>query len=132
MNEDHLATAVADFVAHKRALGRVHRTEEVTLRLLLVVADQHGITDLHQLTAALLDEFAALRPRPRARSFNHFNHRLGYWAATWSTKYPVQSLQSRQAVRSEAMRRWMQLGIPPRHPQREWRRLAGFGRSPSR
>ncbi len=37
-----LATAVADFLAHKRALGRKYLTEEATLRLLLVFADQHG------------------------------------------------------------------------------------------
>lgn len=66
-----LATTVADFVAHKRALGRRYRTEEVTLRLLVRFADQRGITDLHQLTPTLIDEFIALRPRPRARSFNH-------------------------------------------------------------
>jgi len=36
MTSDNLATVVADFVAHKRALGRKYRTEEATLRLLLV------------------------------------------------------------------------------------------------
>jgi hypothetical protein len=37
MNDD-LTTAVSDFLAHKRALGRKYRTEEVTLRLLLAFA----------------------------------------------------------------------------------------------
>jgi integrase len=66
-----LTTDVADFLAHKRALGRKYLTEEATLRLLLVFADQQGVEDLHQLTPGLLEEFVASRPRRRARSFNH-------------------------------------------------------------
>ena len=80
-----LATAVADFLAHKRALGRKYQTEEATLRLLLGFADQHGITNLHQLTPRLLDDFVASRPRQRARSFNHLVGILGClldWAVT--------------------------------------------------
>ena len=65
MNDD-LTTAVSDFLAHKRALGRKYRTEEATLRLLLTFTSQHGVTHLRQLTPGLLDEFAASRPRPRA------------------------------------------------------------------
>ncbi len=76
MNDD-LTTAVSDFLAHKRALGRKYRTEEATLRLLLAFARQHGVTHLRQLTPSLLDEFAAYRPRPRARSFNHLIGNLG-------------------------------------------------------
>lgn len=76
MNDD-LTTAVSDFLAHKRALGRKYRTEEATLRLLLACAGQHGVTHLRQLTPRLLDEFAASRPRPRARSFNHLVSNLG-------------------------------------------------------
>ena len=49
---DNLATAVADFLAHKRALGRKYRTEEATLRLLLAFADQHEVENLRQLTPA--------------------------------------------------------------------------------
>jgi len=41
-----LTTAVADFLAHKRALGRKYRTEEATLRLLIVFADDEGATQL--------------------------------------------------------------------------------------
>ncbi len=80
-----LAAAVADFLAHKRALGRKFQTEEATLRLLLGFADQHGITTLHQLTPRLLDDFVASRPRQRARSFNHLVGILGClldWAVT--------------------------------------------------
>ena len=76
MNDD-LTTAVSGFLAHKRALGRKYRTEEATLRLLLAFAGQHGVTHLRQLTPSLLDEFAASRPRPRARSFNHLIGNLG-------------------------------------------------------
>jgi len=76
MNDD-LTTAVSDFLAHKRALGRKYRTEEATLRLLLAFAGQHGVTHLRPLTPGLLDAFAASRPRPRARSFNHLIGNLG-------------------------------------------------------
>jgi len=82
---DNLVGGVADFVAHKRALGRKYRTEEATLRLLLTFADQHGVENLRQLTPRLLDEFVASRPRQRARSFNNFVGILGCfldWAVT--------------------------------------------------
>lgn len=68
---DSLAGAVADFLAHKRALGRKYRTEEATLRLLVAFAGERGVEHLGQLTAVLLDEFVESRPRERARSFNH-------------------------------------------------------------
>ncbi len=68
---DSLAAAVADFLAHKRALGRKYDTEEATLRLLLAFAGQHGVEGLPQLTPSLLEMFVASRPRTRARSFNH-------------------------------------------------------------
>lgn len=76
MNES-LTTAVAGFLAHKRALGRKYRTEEATLRLLLSFAGERGVEDLRQLTPSLLDEFVASRPRERARSFNHLAGILG-------------------------------------------------------
>jgi integrase len=82
---DPLVSAVADFLAHKRALGRKYQTEEATLRLLLTFADQHGAEDLRELTPCLLDEFVASRPRQRARSFNHLVGILGCfldWAVT--------------------------------------------------
>ncbi|HLM96928.1 MAG TPA: tyrosine-type recombinase/integrase [Acidimicrobiales bacterium] len=67
----NLAAAVGDFLAHKRALGRKYHTEEATLHLLVAFAELHRIKDLRRLSPALLDEFLASRPRPRARSFNH-------------------------------------------------------------
>ncbi|MHB1089402.1 MAG: tyrosine-type recombinase/integrase [Acidimicrobiales bacterium] len=74
---DHLATAVADFLAHQRALGRKYRTEEATLRLFLAFADERHVKDLHELTPSILDDFVASRPRNRARSFNHLVGILG-------------------------------------------------------
>lgn len=68
---DSLANVVADYLAHKRALGRKFDTEEATLRLLLTFSNQHGVHGLGELTPALLDAFVTSRPRKRARSFNH-------------------------------------------------------------
>lgn len=67
---DDLHAAVADFLAHKRALGRKYRSEEATLRLLLVFAEHHHVERLSQLTSRFLQEFVASRPRPSARGFN--------------------------------------------------------------
>jgi len=65
-----VAASVADFLAHKRALGRKYRSEAATLRLLVAFSHQHGVTELSELTPSLLDAFIASRPRIRARSFN--------------------------------------------------------------
>jgi integrase len=72
-----LATTVAGFLAHKRALGRKYLTEEATLRLLVAFCNQHGVTELEEITSSLLDTFIASRPRARARSFNHLVGILG-------------------------------------------------------
>ncbi len=72
-----LTAAVADFLAHKRALGRKYQTEEATLRMLLAFAGQHEVADLQALTPALVEQFVASRPRTRARSFNHLVGILG-------------------------------------------------------
>lgn len=82
---DNLDSTVADFLAHKRALGRKYQTEEATLRLLLSFADQHQVQDLQQLTPTLLDAFVASRQRQRARSYNNLVGILGCfldWAVT--------------------------------------------------
>ena len=68
--DGNLAPAVADFLAHKRALGRKYLNEEATLRLLVAFMDRYGVTTLAGLTPRVLDEFVASRPRPRDRSFN--------------------------------------------------------------
>jgi len=67
---ESLQTDVADFLAHKRALGRKYHSEEATLRLLLAFAEQHHVEQLAQLTPRLLEEFVTSRPRPSARGFN--------------------------------------------------------------
>jgi integrase len=74
---DDLAGTVADFLTHKRALGRKYQTEEATLRLLVAFADERRVTHLHQLTPSVVDAFLASRPRARARSFNHLVGILG-------------------------------------------------------
>ena len=66
----NLQTCIDGFLAHQRALGRKYRSEHATLQLLARFATDHDITDIGALSAAILDEFFASRPRPRARSFN--------------------------------------------------------------
>ena len=100
-----LATAVADFLAHKRALGRKYQTEEATLRLLLVFTSQHGAVDLHQLTPCLLDAFIASRPRPRARSFNHLVGILGCFLDWAVTQQRLEASPLRRTRRHETDRR---------------------------
>jgi len=104
MNDD-LTTAVSDFLAHKRALGRKYRTEEATLRLLLAFAGQHGVTHLRQLTPGLLDEFAASRPRPRARSFNHLVGNLSCFLDWAVAQQRLDASPLRAARRRETERR---------------------------
>lgn len=70
MNED-VTVAVADFLAHKRALGRKYHTEQATLSLLVEFTGRHGVTGLRELTGPMLEQFVASRPRRRARSVNH-------------------------------------------------------------
>jgi integrase len=65
-----LELAVADFLAHKRALGRKYLSEEATLRLLVAFARTKDARELHDLTPVLIDDFVASRVRERARSFN--------------------------------------------------------------
>lgn len=66
-----LADAVAGFLAHKRAIGRKYHSEESELRLLVRFTHERGVSRIDHLTAGLLEEFLASRPRTRARSFNH-------------------------------------------------------------
>ena len=68
---ENLGCVVDQFLAHKRALGRKYLSEEAELRLLVRFAEEHHVDRLDQLTAALLDDFLASRPRSRPRSFNH-------------------------------------------------------------
>lgn len=80
-----LETAVAGFIAHKRAIGRRYRSEEAELRLLVRFARDRGADRLDHLTPALVDDFLASRPRARPRSFNHLRgvvSGLLQWAVT--------------------------------------------------
>jgi integrase len=104
MNDD-VAAAVADFLAHKRALGRKYLTEEATLRLLLAFAERHGVAGLRQLTPALLDAFVASRPRTRARSFNHLVGVLGCFLDWTVTQQRLQVSPMHRTRRRDTDRR---------------------------
>ena len=81
-----IASAVEQFIAHKRAHGRKYHSEARELALLVRFAAGHQVSCLSGLTPALLEDFLASRPRPHPRSFNHL---LGVvrglldWAVTW-------------------------------------------------
>ena len=83
---ENLGCVVDQFLAHKRTLGRKYRQRGGRTRLLVRFAEKHHVDRLDQLTAALLDDFLASRPRSRPRSFNHL---LGVvrglldWAVTY-------------------------------------------------
>jgi integrase/recombinase XerD len=83
---ENLGCVVDRFLAHKRTLGRKYLSEQAELRLLVRFAEQHHADRLDQLTAGLLDDFFASRPRSRPGSFNHL---LGVvrglldWAVTY-------------------------------------------------
>jgi site-specific recombinase XerD len=66
-----LADGIARFVAHKRVLGRRFRSEERELRLLDRFLHGQTIDRLEQITADLLEQFLASRPRRWPRSYNH-------------------------------------------------------------
>lgn len=99
-----LSSAVAAFLAHKRALGRKYRTEEATLRLLVAFANDDGVERVHQLNAELLDAFVASRPRSRPRSFNHLVGNLACfldWAVTQQllSASPLRTTRRRETSR---------------------------------
>ena len=66
-----LVCAVADYLAHKRALGRKFRTEENSLNLLVAFCEAQGLERVEQLDPVLLDAFFSSRPRRRPRGFNN-------------------------------------------------------------
>jgi integrase len=95
---ESLASAVGRFLGDRRALGRKYHSEQSELRLLVRFAEEREVRRLDQLTAALLDEFLASRPRSRPRSFNHL---LGAVACLleWSVAHellPVSPLRARR------------------------------------
>ena len=109
---DNIASAVADFLAHKRALGRKYLTEEATLRLLQAFAGQHQVEYLGQLRPGLLEEFVASRPRQRARSYNHLVGILGCFLDWAVTQQRMQALRWQGARRRETDRRLLFLFDP--------------------
>lgn len=68
---ENVASVIEAFLVHRRALGRKYHSEEAELALLGRFADERGADRLDQLTATLLEEFLASRPRTRPGSFNH-------------------------------------------------------------
>ncbi len=60
---ENLGYVVDRFLAHERTLDRKYHSEEAEPRLLVRFAEQHHADRLDQLTAALLDDFFASRPR---------------------------------------------------------------------
>ena len=79
-----IESAVAGFIAHKRAIGRKYVSEEAELALLVRFARSCGAITMTDLTPAVIEAFLASRPRSRPRSFNHLRGVLGClldWAA---------------------------------------------------
>lgn len=66
-----LHAAVDAYLTHKRGVGRKFDSEQAELTLLARFADQRGVNRLDQLSAGVIDDFLASRPRTRPRSFNH-------------------------------------------------------------
>jgi integrase len=98
-----LVPVVADYLAHKRALGRKFATEEANLRLLQAFAEQRGVIHVEQLNPTLLDAFFTSRPRSRPRSFNHLVGIVGCfldWAVAQEilAASPLRTPQRRQGA----------------------------------
>lgn len=66
-----LADGIAQFVAHKRVLGRRYETETYALRLFDRHLQAQGITTVDAITPVVIEAFLAGRPRARPRSYNH-------------------------------------------------------------
>jgi site-specific recombinase XerD len=87
---------IAQFLAHKRALGRRYDVEEKTLALFDDYLVAHQIADAAAVSVDLIDRFLASRPRPRPRSYNHLRCtlvRLFSWMVAQGrlARTPVQS-----------------------------------------
>ena len=77
-----LADGIAQFIEHKRVLGRRFETETFALRLFdRYLVEQH-VGAIYSITPELIEAFLTSRPRHRPRSFNHLLgvlHRLFDW-----------------------------------------------------
>jgi site-specific recombinase XerD len=66
-----LANGIAQFIDHKRVLGRRFETESYALRLFDRYLVEHGVGAIGAITPEVIDAFLSWRPRHRPRSFNH-------------------------------------------------------------
>ena len=77
-----LADGIAQFIAHKRVLGRRYETEVYALRLFDRYLVAQRIMKLNAITPAVIEAFVATRQRVRPRSYNHLLgvlRRLFHW-----------------------------------------------------
>lgn len=86
----------AQFLAHKRALGRRFEVEEAVLRVFDRFLAERSLTELATITPVVIDTFLASRPRVRPRSYNHLRGtlvRFFAWAVAQGhlSSSPVQS-----------------------------------------
>lgn len=99
--ESILAKDISDFLAAKRASGRLFNAEDSALRLLDKYLFEHDIRYHKEITSLLIDAFLVSRPRPRPRSYNHLlctTGRLFDWMVTQERieKSPVRAKSRRQ------------------------------------
>ncbi len=77
-----LADGIAQFIEHKRVLGRRYETETFALRLFDRYLVEHQVGAICSITPELIEAFLTSRPRHRPRSFNHLLgvlHRFFDW-----------------------------------------------------
>lgn len=91
-----LADSIKAFLAHKRALGHVFRTEEAALRLFDHYLVDQRVATIDAITPAVVEAFFATRRRTRPRSYNHLLgvlRRLFEWMIAQGTlsRNPVQT-----------------------------------------
>ena len=95
-----LADGIAQFIAHKRVLGRRYETEAYALRLFDRYLVERRVGTIGAITPELIAAFLTSRPRPRPRSFNHLLgvlHRLFDWLV-------AREIVARSPVRSPTRR----------------------------
>ncbi|NLI14321.1 tyrosine-type recombinase/integrase [Pelotomaculum propionicicum] len=100
-----LADGIQQFLAAKRALGQSFNTEEYALRSFDAFLCQQKIKTIEDITAELVDDFIASRPRKRPRSYNHLISVMGR-LFSWLTKnYYLDYLPLRMQPRRETSKR---------------------------
>jgi len=95
-----LADGIAQFLAHKRVLGRRYETEAYALRLFDRYLVERRVDALRAITPELIAAFLTSRPRHCPRSFNHLLgvlHRLFDWLV-------AREIVARSPVRSPTRR----------------------------